>query len=180
MTFPKTYADRVQRFRVPGGFVMLASFVLLARPTWESFWMGIPVSAIGLAIRAWAAGHLAKNEELAQSGPYAWVRNPLYAGSLFMAGGVVVSSNSWILGVIFAITFFGIYLPVIQLEEEHLCKIFPSYAAYAGRVPSLIPRLSHAPSTAPFRADLFRRNKEWRAWAGYCFALALMLLRLYV
>lgn len=177
--FPKPYADRVQRFRVPGGFVLLASFLLLTRPTWDSFWMGLPISAIGIAIRAWAAGHLAKNEDLAQSGPYAWVRNPLYLGSLFMAGGVVTASNSWWLAVIFTGAFLLIYLPVIQLEEQQLRVIFPHYGRYAERVPALLPRLTPAPSTQPFRWELFARNKEWKALAGYGFALVFMLVRIY-
>src|SRR5262245_42939386 len=38
----------------------------------------------GVAIRAWAAGTLRKQKSLAISGPYAWVRHPLYVGSFLM------------------------------------------------------------------------------------------------
>ena len=41
-------------------------------------------------LRAWAAGHLAKNSQLARSGPYASVRNPLYIGTLLVAAGLVL------------------------------------------------------------------------------------------
>jgi protein-S-isoprenylcysteine O-methyltransferase Ste14 len=177
MRFPKPYADLVQRLRVPGGFVLLAAFLALSTPTVDSILWGLPVSAIGLAIRSWAAGHLAKNEQLAMSGPYGHVRNPLYLGSLFLAGGVVVGSHSLWVAMVFAATFVLIYLPVIQLEEEHLRKLFPSYAGYAAKVPSLIPRISNGGTNSPFRPELYRRNKEWKALGGYLFALAWLAYR---
>jgi hypothetical protein len=66
---------------------------------------------------------------------------------------------------------------VIQLEEEHLRKLFPSYAGYAAKVPSLIPRVTHEGTGSPFRSDLYRRNKEWKALSGYLFALAWLAYR---
>lgn len=177
MRFPKPYADFVQRFRVPGGFLILGAFLLLAQPTNQSIVRGLPLCAIGLVIRAWAAGHLAKNEDLAQSGPYGHVRNPLYVGSLLLAGGMVVAANSLPMALIFAATFLLIYLPVIQLEEEHLRKLFPSYASYAQKVPSLWPRLTSGGPAKPFRPELYRRNQEWKALAGFLVGLAWLLLR---
>lgn len=177
MRFPKPYADAAQRLRVPGGFLLLAAFVLLSRPGIESILRGLPLSLVGLWIRAWAAGHLAKNEDLAVSGPYSRVRNPLYLGSLFLAGGVVIGARSWWLALVFTAAFVLIYLPVIQLEEEHLRKLFPGYASYARRVPSLRPRLGASGGGRGFRWELYRRNKEWKALAGYLFALAWLLFR---
>lgn len=177
MRFPKAYADAVQRLRVPGGFVLLFAFLVLSQPTLESVLWGLPLSLLGVAVRSWAAGHLAKNENLATSGPFGYVRNPLYLGSLLLAGGVVVGSRSGWVGLVFAGTFILIYLPVIQLEEEHLRKLFPSYADYARRVPSLWPRLTNRGSRETFRSDLYRRNKEWKALSGYAFALGWLLFR---
>ena len=62
-------------------------------------------------------------------------------------------------------------------EEQHPRKLFPQYAAYAVRVPSLIPVGSRWPATQPFRWELFRRNQEWRALAGYGFAVVLLLVK---
>lgn len=176
MPFPKAYADRVQRLRVPGGFLVLAAFFLLSQPTMEAILYGLPVSFAGLLIRGWAAGHLAKNENLTMSGPYAHVRNPLYVGSLLLAGGVVIGARSWIMAVVFAAMFLLIYLPVIQLEEEHLRKLFPSYAGYAERVPSLLPKVM-ASSEQGFRWALYVRNKEWKAVSGYLLAIIWLLFR---
>jgi len=178
--FPKPYADTVQRLRVPGGFVLLAAFLLLSDPTMDSIVLGIPLSIIGLLIRAWAAGHLAKNQQLAQSGPYALVRNPLYVGSLLMAAGVVVSSRSWPLAAVFLAAFVLIYLPVIQLEEEHLRRLFPKYGEYANRVPSLLPRFSQGGGAqGTFRMATYIRNREWRAVSGYLFAVVVLVWKAY-
>jgi protein-S-isoprenylcysteine O-methyltransferase Ste14 len=177
MRFPKPYADIVQRFRVPGGFLILGAFLVLAQPANASILRGLPFCVAGLAIRAWAAGHLAKNEDLAQSGPYGHVRNPLYAGSLLLAGGMAIAANSLPMAAVFAAAFLLIYLPVIQLEEEHLRKLFPAYEHYARNVPSLFPRLTPWGVRKPFRFELYRRNQEWKALLGFLVGLGWLLLR---
>ena len=143
--FPKPYADAVARLRVPSGFLIVIVFAWFSRPTPESMAIGIPLSLLGLALRAWAAGCLAKNQQLATGGPYAYTRNPLYIGTLLVAAGLAVASRSIGLAVLFAAVFLLVYLPVIQNEEQHLRKIFPEYAAYAERVPALIPRITSGP-----------------------------------
>src|SRR5436305_11590255 len=112
--FPRAYAERVQRLRVPVGFILLACFAWLAHPSVQSIVWSLPVILSGLAIRAWAAGHLEKNQTLADSGPYAYTRNPLYLGSFIVALGFAVAGSSWILGGIFVFAFLGIYLPVME------------------------------------------------------------------
>lgn len=177
MRFPKPYADFVQRFRVSGGFVLLAAFVLASRPTFESILWGMPLCLTGMALRAWAAGHLAKNEQLAQSGPYAYTRNPLYLGSLIVTAGMIIAARSPALAILFSAAFLLIYLPVIQQESDHLRKIFPGYEAYANRVPMLLPTPPAATDTAPFRIELYRRNKEWKAVWGWLVGVALLALK---
>src|SRR5204863_6444290 len=89
VSFPKPYADIVAKLRVPCGFALAAAFLWLSQPTFLSLAAGLPVSILGLGLRAWAAGHLEKNTTLTESGPYAWVRNPLYIGTLTAAAGFV-------------------------------------------------------------------------------------------
>ena len=62
--FPKPYADVVARLRVPSGFLIVVVFAWFSHPTAFSLEIGLPVSLLGLALRAWAAGCLAKNQEL--------------------------------------------------------------------------------------------------------------------
>lgn len=172
--FPKPYADLVARLRVPLGFALVAAFAWFSHPAARSLAFGLPLSLTGLALRAWAAGHLAKNQALATSGPYAYTRNPLYLGTLLVAAGLAVASQSLALGLLFAAVFGLVYLPVMQLEEQHLRSLFPEYAAYAARVPALWPWRTLRSSAANFRSrdsrsfqwPLYMRNGEYQAAVG--------------
>lgn len=177
ISFPKHYADLVARLRVPSGFLLVAVFGWFSRPVAASLLWSLPVSLAGLALRGWAAGCLAKNQRLATGGPYAHTRNPLYLGTLLVAAGLAVAARSPGLAALFAAIFFFVYLPVIELEEQHLRKIFPDYQAYAGKVPALWPRLTAAPLEAGtrFRWALYRKNQEYQAAMGFAVGMLFLL-----
>jgi protein-S-isoprenylcysteine O-methyltransferase Ste14 len=175
MLFPKPYADAVAKLRVPSGFLLVIAFAWLAQPTLRSLAFGVPVSIIGLWLRGWAAGHLAKNQQLAEGGPYAYIRNPLYLGTLLVAAGLVIATRRIELALLFGAVFLFVYLPVIQNEEQHLRKIFPEYAAYAGRVPALLPYKPRLASPGRFRYELYLRNQEYQALLGYLAGLLFLL-----
>lgn len=179
MMFSKPYADRVAKLRVPCGFILVAALLWLAAPTPASMLAGLPVALSGLALRAWAAGHLEKNRDLAQSGPYAHMRNPLYTGTLMVAAGFAIASRRWELGVLFATAFLLIYLPVVELEEQHLRQLFASYAGYAQRVPKFVPRLTPAlGDSKPFRWQMYARNREYEALAGFAMAVVALVWKM--
>jgi protein-S-isoprenylcysteine O-methyltransferase Ste14 len=167
--FPKGYADAVARLRVPAGFLIVSVFAWFSQPTVESLWLGVPLSFCGMAVRAWAAGCLAKNQRLATGGPYAYTRNPLYIGTLLVAAGLALAARSPGLGILFALVFVLVYLPVIQLEEQHLRRLFPGYAEYAAGVRVLWPRLTAYPnrSADSFNVTLYMKNQEYQAAAGW-------------
>jgi len=173
--FPKSYSIRVQRLRVPSGFLLAAVFLFLAHPTWISLLLGLPFSAAGLALRSWAAGHLRKDESLVSSGPYGWTRNPLYLGTFLIALGCAIASAQWTVVVAVFVLFFLIYLPVMEQEEEYLTRLFPGYGEYASRVPLLVPKPPATPSPVTYQAELWRRNKEWKAWYGFLAVEVLLL-----
>jgi protein-S-isoprenylcysteine O-methyltransferase Ste14 len=175
VSFPKAYADAVAKLRVPCGFVLVAAFLWLSTPTLTSLAAGLPVSLLGLALRGWAAGHLQKDRVLTDSGPYAWVRNPLYLGTLTAAAGFVIASRRWELGALFAAVFILIYLPVVGLEEQHLASLFPAYAEYARRVPKLIPCTPRQKAPKQFRWSLYRYNREHQALWGFLAGVGVLL-----
>jgi protein-S-isoprenylcysteine O-methyltransferase Ste14 len=176
--FPKRYADFVARLRVPFGFVLVIAFALLSKPTPRSLLYGLPVGIVGLLIRAWAAGHLEKNMQLAETGPYAYVRNPLYIGTLLVAAGLVAASRRLVLGAIFGAVFLFVYLPAIELEEQHLRKLFPEYDAYARRVPALIPTTRKTAAGGEFRWKRYMRNEEYQAAIGYLAGALFLIFKL--
>jgi protein-S-isoprenylcysteine O-methyltransferase Ste14 len=175
--FPKPYADAVAKLRVPAGFAMAAAFAWFSHPDFASLAAGLPFSACGLALRAWAAGHLAKNQRLARSGPYSFTRNPLYLGTLITALGLAAAARSAGLGVLFAALFALVYLPAIELEEQHLDAILPGYAAFARRVPLLMPRWPHQFGPERFSAALYCKNREYEALLGWLAGVALLMIK---
>jgi protein-S-isoprenylcysteine O-methyltransferase Ste14 len=175
--FPKPYADAVAKLRVTAGFVMVAAFAIFAHPTQKSLAIGLPASLAGLALRAWAAGHLAKNQRLAISGPYAFTRNPLYLGTLLTALGLAAAGHSFALAILFGALFALVYLPAIELEEQHLSAILPGYAEFARRVPILIPRWPDSLGPDSFSTALYRKNREYQALLGWCLGAAWLTVR---
>src|ERR1700682_2061034 len=158
----------MQRWRVPLGFVCAAIFFLLSRPRPLTLAVGGAISLPGLALRAWATGHLRKNDALATTGPYAYTRNPLYLGSFLLGIGFTVASGRFILGIVFAALFLGIYVPVMRVEYATLADLFgESYQQYLAAVPIFWPRLSpycaRAEEKKKFDAALYTRYREYRA-----------------
>jgi protein-S-isoprenylcysteine O-methyltransferase Ste14 len=175
--FPKPYADEVARFRVTAGFAMVAAFAWFSHPGPKSLAFGLPLSACGLALRAWAAGHLAKDQRLATSGPYSFTRNPLYLGTLMAALGLAVAAHRIGLGVLVLLMFGLIYLPAIELEEQHLTAILPGYAEFAARVPLLIPRWPRQFGPDRFSFSLYRKNREYQALLAWSIGAAWLVAR---
>ena len=177
----------VQRWRVPLGFACAAVFVVLARPDRRSLIIGGAVALVGLAIRAWASGHIRKNDRLAVSGPYAHTRNPLYLGSFILGLGFTVAASSslllfLILGGLFASLFLGIYWPVMRVESATLAEMFgEEYERYAAAVPLLFPRPTpyRAAEGAEVRFDpsLYLRYREYRAALGLVVAWCVLWLK---
>jgi protein-S-isoprenylcysteine O-methyltransferase Ste14 len=170
--FPKPYADFVARLRVPAGFGMVAAFAWFAHPDLTSLEIGIPLSGCGIALRAWAAGHLAKDQRLATSGPYSFTRNPLYLGTLIAALGLAAAGRSAGLALLFASLFALVYLPAIELEEQHLAAILTGYNEFAARVPLLVPRWPARFGPDRFSAALYRKNREYQALFGWLAGIA--------
>lgn len=179
----------MQRWRVPLGFLCGAFFIVLARPAALTLAVGGAVALAGLLLRAWAAGHIRKNDRLAVSGPYAHTRNPLYLGSFVLGIGftIAASSNVWLLltlGALFASLFLGIYLPVMRVEATTLAELFGNdYKRYAAAVPLFFPRLApyrdsrQGERETKFDASLYMRYREYRAALGLVIAWGVLALK---
>jgi protein-S-isoprenylcysteine O-methyltransferase Ste14 len=170
----------MQRWRVPLGFACAALFLFFARPNSWSLAIGAAVAVPGLALRAWASGHLRKNETLATTGPYAYTRNPLYLGSFLIGLGFTIAAGQVLLVMIFLVMILGIYLPVMRVESATLAELFgKKYVRYAKEVPLLFPRLSayRAQRGIKFDRTLYLRYREYRATIGMVIAWMLLMLK---
>jgi len=173
-----SWSGIARRIRVPVGFVFAAFYLLLARPSWVCLAAGGAIVVIGVALRAYASGHLRKASELTTSGPYAYTRNPLYLGSLIIAAGFALAARSLWIAVALVVIFLAIYLPVMGFEEQFLRSQFPGFDEYAQRVPRLLPRLSRAGVRGEFSFDLYRKHREYNAALGAAAVLAVLVCKL--
>ncbi|MBS1810390.1 MAG: isoprenylcysteine carboxylmethyltransferase family protein [Acidobacteria bacterium] len=175
----KSYKSLLQRLRVPLGFLTAVLFLVFSRPSWQTIAIGAPIALVGVAIRAWASGHLRKNAQLAISGPYAYTRNPLYFGSFILAVGVVICGGSWWLAALLLGFFLAVYLPVMQAEAAHMHVLFPhDFAAYEENVPLFLPRLTAwKKTTARFDQRLYLKYREYRALLGLVVVVGILALR---
>ena len=175
-----SYASLAQRVRVPLGLVLALLYLLFARPTPLTFAVGAVVALGGVLMRAWAAGHLVKNRELATTGPYAHTRNPLYLGSFLIAAGFAIIAH-WSLLLAVVALFAVIYAPVMERERRHVSGRFPDYAEYARHVPAFVPRPAPwrgGSGGGGFSLSLYMRHREWRAALAFVAALAFLLVRM--
>jgi protein-S-isoprenylcysteine O-methyltransferase Ste14 len=110
--------------------------------------LGVVCSVVGVAFAIWARVYLGRNwgmpmtlkenRELVTSGPYRFVRHPIYTGILLaMIGSTLVQGLFWLVVFVFA-AFYFIYSAVT--EEKVLTKEFPeAYPTYKKRSKMLIP-----------------------------------------
>jgi protein-S-isoprenylcysteine O-methyltransferase Ste14 len=158
------------RWRVPLGFLAGAVTLAFAQPTRTSLRAGLAVALCGEAVRVWAAGHLEKSREVTRSGPYRWMRHPLYVGSTIMAAGVMLAASSPVAAIVVSVYMFSTVAAAIVTEEAYLRGAFgDAYDRYAER--------SATPMVRRFSLARAIRNREYRALIGLLCGFALLALR---
>ena len=166
-------AEFAMRNRVRLGYPVALVFLAFARPLQDSIFIGAVIAMLGLCVRAAAAGHLRKHEQLAIAGPYARTRNPLYFGSALMAAGFLVAGRCWVqegwIAAVVVAAYFGYFYRVVMKREEG--ELRARYGAvfdeYAARVPLFLPRLGKAAATTEaFSWEQYWRNREYQAALG--------------
>jgi len=128
-----------------------------------SLWWIIP----GLLIRLWANGYAIKMEKLTTSGPYAFVRNPLYLGTMFIAIGFAVMLRTHYIGALFVAFMALTYYQTIKKEERMLEERFKEeYINYTKRVPAIIPTIFPYRSGEKwsFSFKRFLESKEYKTF----------------
>lgn len=127
-------------------YALALALIVFAAPTPVGLVVGAVLIALGEGLRIWATGHLFKNDALTVEGPYAYLRHPLYLGTLLIACGFGVMARGGLtlalLGV-FLVSYFGYYMPYKnRIESARLEALYgDAFRRYATAVPSLLPRL---------------------------------------
>jgi protein-S-isoprenylcysteine O-methyltransferase Ste14 len=167
-----------RRIRVPLGFVAAGFYIWQLfhhAPELRMVLWSLALVLPGLWLRGYASGYVQKNKRLTVTGPYAYVRNPLYLGSILMAAGFALALGSVPFTAILLVGFLIIYIPVIASEEAFLRVTFPEFTAYCKQVPRILPRLT--PARLPwvdaeelgegrFSFGRYRKHREYNSAIG--------------
>lgn len=177
-----TYSEAAKKLRLPLGFALGILYLLFAQPTPIALITGGAIALVGVAVRAWASGHISKNQSLAVSGPYAHTRNPLYFGSFLIAAGFAVAAH-WALLLVVIAFWILVYAPTMEREKANISGRFPeAYARYSNNVPGFVPRVTPwregDADPGAFSLDLYMKHGEWKALVTYLLALAWLALRM--
>jgi protein-S-isoprenylcysteine O-methyltransferase Ste14 len=99
-------------------------------------------SSVFLMGRAWRIGIDPENRsDLAENGPYRWIRHPIYSGWLLMLLGTVLVVPHAVMDVGAVVTALGVALQA-RREEQHMLDTFGErYARYGARTGRFMPRL---------------------------------------
>ena len=144
--------------RVP----LLLAVVLLAAPRWmpgvlktrflpagaSVSVLGLVLVAAGLAFSVWARRHLGRNwsgsvvvkedHSLIRTGPYHYVRHPIYTGLLLAFMGMAVTVGEWRGVLAFVLVFASLALKS-RAEERRMREAFPEYEQYQRESAAIVP-----------------------------------------
>lgn len=96
----------------------------------------------GLLIRLWANSYAIKLDKLTTSGPYAYIRHPLYLGTTLLFIGFVMMLKAYYIGILFIIIMVGVYYRTIKKEEAMLEEKFKDeFIRYKKKVSAMLPTI---------------------------------------
>ena len=147
--------------RLAGLLAWLSILVYVINPAWMQWsavslpdglrWFGVTTGVLCLPLMYWLFRNIGRNitqtvltrkdHQLVMTGPYRWVRHPLYSvGTLLFASFALIAAN-WFMALVMLL---GLVMLLVRLpnEERHLLKRFGNeYPEYMKRTGRLVPRL---------------------------------------
>lgn len=141
------------------GFVTIIAYV--ANPAWMSWaalpfptwlrWTGVGIALLGFAVLQWSQNTLGRNwsdrprmlkeQTLITSGPYHYVRHPIYTAFLLILGSTFLISANWMIGLAWISMVIVEIASRIQFEESLLIEYFgDQYREYMKKTGRLFPK----------------------------------------
>ena len=171
---------------------LAAALLFLPAPTESApsapFWIaGFALVLAGESLRLWSVHHIGAISRtrsdrlgpLVATGPFAFVRNPLYLGNVALWTGFTVTARLLWLAPLVIVLLALEYHAIVRWEEELLAeRLGDGYRQYAARVPRWLPfpaaaAATSSPSTFSWRQTLFsERGTLIAIGVGYALLLA--------
>lgn len=144
------------------GFIAILIYTI--RPIWLSWaslpfplwlrWIGVGIALLGFALLQWAQNTLGKNwsdtprmiqeQSLVTSGPYQFIRHPIYTAFLLILGSILFISANWLIGFAWLGMTILELASRIRFEEGLMLEYFgDQYREYMTTTGTLLPKLTH-------------------------------------
>jgi protein-S-isoprenylcysteine O-methyltransferase Ste14 len=146
-----------------GGIIAVVIYII--NPEWMAWsalplpiwfrWAGVGMALSGFVLLQWAQNTLGKNwsdeprlmkgQALITSGPYRWIRHPIYTAFLLILSSPLLISANWFIGMLWIGSTVLDVIARMKVEEELLLRQFgDQYRAYQMRTGRLFPRLNRS------------------------------------
>jgi len=146
------------------GIPFFIIMLFFSKPTFKTVMFSLPLLFAAEALRIISLMYVGKSTRareikapfLTTGGPYAYVRNPLYIGNLFIGLSFIILFNpKFIFYLIFIVLFFLQYTLIIIEEENFLKQEFgESFLSYKKRIRRFIPSLKPYPERSERKYSL--------------------------
>ena len=139
-----------------------SSWLLVVHQNWPVRWIGLIIAGFGLCLflaamktldDQYTPAHIARTpRHLVVTGPYRFIRHPVYAANLaIMAGMFLLSGSLWIVANLIVLIMF--YVPTILHEESTIRRTFPEFDSYTRRTGRIFPRITPCREAPPETRD---------------------------
>ena len=143
------------------GFAAVIAYIIV--PAWLSWaalpfplwlrWAGVGIALAGFALLQWSQNALGKNwsdtprmiegQSLMTSGPYQFIRHPIYTAFLLILGSTLLISANWLIGLTWISMTVLEVASRVNFEENLMLEYFGEpYREYMRKTGRLLPRLN--------------------------------------
>lgn len=154
-------AFRIIRYLLGGPLLAAFALYMIWPPLmqWAQFslssevrWIGFALGIVSVCMLRWIHRHLSRNftgtvqirpgGHVVTTGPYKYVRHPMYIAFLTLGTGILLLTSNWFLGGGLLLIFLIVIVVRTPIEEHALEKQYgDAYRAYKKRTGAMFPRL---------------------------------------
>jgi len=145
-----------------GMFAFLTMLAYVINPNWLAFaslsfpawlrWLGVGIALVGFALLQWAQVTLGKSwsdtprmmkeQSLITSGPYRFIRHPIYTAFILILGSTLFISSNWMIGLCWIGMTILEVASRIKFEESLMLEFFgEQYRNYMKKTGRLLPKV---------------------------------------
>ena len=147
------------KLRLPIGILLFLLLLTLLKPAW--FFPGLLVSILGEALQIWCMATIKTKKSLTVTGPYMFVRNPMYIGRYFLILGILMMTGSILLMLIATVMYYFYMVNRVNREENILLALFgEDYEQFRRDVPPYLPTFKRFDKNQlrSFNAESIKQN----------------------